>query len=360
MRVAFLARATLFSDRGGDTMQIEKTAEGLRKLGVDVDVFSIDQSFEYLNYDLLHLFNVIRPADFLNYSEQNKVPFVLSTIYVNYAEADKSTRKDLVGKLSRIIGANSMEYLKVIARWIKNGEQIRNLNYLLLGHKSSVKQLLIRAKLLLPNSHSEMRRIEADYNIKNDYRAIPNAVNASLFEDEASTPWQLRKGVICVGRIEPRKNQLNLIKALSGKDIELLIIGKAGVNHTNYVRACKAAAGSNVKFLSQLPFDQLIHYFKTARVHVLPSWFETTGLSSLEAAALGCNVVVTTKGDTEEYFQKDAWYCNPADIKNIENVVMDAYNAEQNQNLAQRIQKDYVWDITAKKTLDAYKEVLKL
>ncbi len=43
----------------------------------------------------------------------------------------------------------------------------------------------------------------------------------------------------------------------------------------------------------------------------MPSWFETTGLSSLEAAAMGCNIVITRKGDAYEYFGDYAYYCDP-------------------------------------------------
>jgi len=51
----------------------------------------------------------------------------------------------------------------------------------------------------------------------------------------------------------------------------------------------------------------LLHFFNIIRpadiqVHMLPSWFETTGLSSIEAAVMHCNIVITDKGDTREYF----------------------------------------------------------
>jgi len=39
---------------------------------------------------------------------------------------------------------------------------------------------------------------------------------------------------------------------------------------------------------------------------VLPSWFETTGLSSIEAGVMGCNIVITDKV-MQEYFSHHAF-----------------------------------------------------
>jgi len=40
MKVLMLGRIDLFQNRGGDTVQIENTAEELRNLGVEVDICS--------------------------------------------------------------------------------------------------------------------------------------------------------------------------------------------------------------------------------------------------------------------------------------------------------------------------------
>ena len=43
MKVAFISRASLFSDKGGDTIQIVNTAAELRIMGIEVDIFLADQ-----------------------------------------------------------------------------------------------------------------------------------------------------------------------------------------------------------------------------------------------------------------------------------------------------------------------------
>ena len=37
MKVLFIVRSTLFTAKGGDTIQVEETASELRKTGVEVD-----------------------------------------------------------------------------------------------------------------------------------------------------------------------------------------------------------------------------------------------------------------------------------------------------------------------------------
>jgi glycosyltransferase involved in cell wall biosynthesis len=160
--------------------------------------------------------------------------------------------------------------------------------------------------------------------------------------------------VICVARIEGIKNQLNLIRALNNTAFDLLLIGSHSPNQADYYRQCINIAAENVTFINHIPQSELIAYYQRAKVHVLPSWFETTGLSSLEAAAMGCNIVITDKGDPREYFGGDAFYCHPGDPASIRAAVEKASSAPVNQNLVERILKNYTWKQAAIETYEAY------
>jgi glycosyltransferase involved in cell wall biosynthesis len=163
--------------------------------------------------------------------------------------------------------------------------------------------------------------------------------------------------VICVARIEPLKNQLALIRALNNTPFKLLIIGVPAKNHKKYYTACKEAAGNKVTFTGYLSQEQLIPYYERAKVHVLPSWFETTGLSSLEAAAMGCNIVITDKGDTKEYFENYAFYCDPASPESIYEAIRKASVGKYDEGLRNKIFSKYTWQQAANKTLAAYREI---
>ena len=102
----------------------------------------------------------------------------------------------------------------------------------------------------------------------------------------------------------------------------------------------------------------MLDYYRQAKVHVLPSWFETTGLSTLEAAAMGCNIVITRKGDTEEYFEDYAFYCEPDSPDSIFAAVEKASERAVDPALREKIFTQYTWVQTAEKTKAAYNEIM--
>ncbi|HEX2548556.1 MAG TPA: glycosyl transferase family 1, partial [Gammaproteobacteria bacterium] len=93
MKVLLISRATLFSDSGGDTVQILNTASHLKKLGLSIDIKLTNEVIDYNQYDLFHFFNIIRPADILKHINKISKPFVISTIFVQYGEYEKLARK---------------------------------------------------------------------------------------------------------------------------------------------------------------------------------------------------------------------------------------------------------------------------
>lgn len=357
MKVLFITRATLYKDKGGDTVQVLKTAEYLRKEQVSVDIKLTNEQINYAEYDLLHFFNIIRPADILIHMHRSGKPYVVSTIFVEYTEYEKNARSGMAGMLFRTLSPDLIEYIKVVARFIVNGEKILSPQYLLLGQRRSIRKIIQKAALLLPNSNSEYRRLERHYGISHAYRAIPNAIEPALFSQQEKFDKDPSL-VICVGRIEGRKSQLNLIRALNGTKYKLCIIGGASTNQAQYFENCKQEAGPNVTFIDNIPQQELIAYYGKAKVHVLASWFETTGLSSLEAAAMGCNIVITDKGDTKEYFEDYAWYCDPSSPSSILAAIEEAAKAPPSQPLRSKIYTHYTWQNTAIKTLEAYQEII--
>src|SRR5687768_16601692 len=112
MRIAFITRSTLYTVKGGDTFQIINTARQLKLLGIDVDIKLTDQPVQYQQYDLLHFFNIVRPADIICHINRSEKPFVVSPNLVNYHEYDQLYRKGVAGSLFRVLPKNSIEYIK--------------------------------------------------------------------------------------------------------------------------------------------------------------------------------------------------------------------------------------------------------
>lgn len=360
MNVLMISRATLYSVMGGDTVQVVQTAKYLRDLGVNVDIKMTNEEIDYQNYDLIHFFNIIRPADILSHIADSNLPFVVSPIYVDFSEYDKQMRKGLLGFAFKFFDLNTIEYLKCLARYVKNGEKIGSNLYLVKGHKNSIKYIARQSEYLLPNSNSEYLRFERDYKVKKDYEVVPYAVDRGTFNMDAQPDPNYLDHVLCVARFEGRKNQLNVIKALKNTDYKLSLVGHVSPNHQSYYEECKreASTAPNVKIVSHVKQSELSPIYKASKVHVLASWNETAGLTTMEAALLGCNVVITDKGDTRDHFKDYAFYCEPDDIDSIRRAVTEAYNTPNNGELRKFIMENYTWEIAAKKTLKVYQKAL--
>lgn len=366
MKVMLQSRTTLFTVPGGDTIQILKTAEALRSMGCAVEI-STELEPNLATFDIVHLFNLTRPQEVYlqakNARHQGR-RICLSPIYVSYREYEQQARAGLFGLLARHLEPERVEYLKVLGRAVCNRELNKGTFKLLLhGYRSLQNRIIGMADVLLPNSESEIRRTVGDLHgvrLKR-YVVVPNAVDQRIFNSHgvyrSNAADRYRDCVLCVARIDGVKNQLNLVRAMNGLPWQLLLIGKPA-NHRSFFRQIQHEAGPNVKVLGEMDHAELPGYYSAARVHVLASWMETTGLSSLEAGAMGCNLVITDKGDTREYFGDYAYYCDPDSVESIRQAIVTAYESPVNPRLKSEIREKFTWEKAAGKTLEGYELAL--
>lgn len=357
MKVALITRSTLYSVKGGDTFQIINTARELKQLGIEADIILTNQPVQYQQYDLLHFFNIVRPADIVCHIKRSKKPFVVSPNLVNYHEYDRLYRKGMAGALFRFLPKNSIEYIKTIARWAQGNDALMTRSYLWKGHKPSIQQILRQAAQILPNSKLEYDQLTEFDTPLPGYTLVPNGIDLALFNFKRNQPKDPNL-VLCVARIEGLKNQLNLIKALNNTRYRLVIIGDPAPNQLPYYNECRKQAASNISFINHIHQEALTDWYQLAGIHILPSWFETCGLSTLEAAAMGCRVVITDKGYTREYFEQEAAYCDPASPQSILAAVDKAASTPVTDTLRNKILTQYTWQQAALQTATAYKQVL--
>ncbi|MGZ3924621.1 MAG: glycosyltransferase family 4 protein [Flavisolibacter sp.] len=355
MKVAFISRPTLYTVPGGDTVQMEETAQHLKEFDVEARILLSHQEINYKEFDLLHFFNLTRPADILFHINKSNVPFVISPILVDYTEFDIRHRRGLSGWMLRSVP--SPEYTKTLARWLLLKDKLPAKEYLWKGHRKAISEILQKAKMLLPNSIQESKQLEKSYPCAKTQSVIPNGINEKLFYRDGSVQKQ-QALVVCAARIEGLKNQLNLIKALNNTAFTLVLVGQAAPNQQRYYRHCKTIAKRNIVFTGPLDQPRLASLFRRAKVHVLPSWFETCGLASLEAAVSGCNIVATEKGFASEYLGSHAFYCDPGSIDSIYNAVSLAANSDRSNELHDKIVNQFTWRHAAKKTVEAYESCL--
>src|SRR3569833_936803 len=200
IKVAFIARSTLYSDPGGDTVQVKETARNLQDIGIQAEIKLANEHIDYDRYNLLHFFNLTRPADILFHSKKAQKPFVVSTILCNYSEYDKHHRKG-IGKLFSLLPGDHIEYLKTIARWLKGSDHLGSAEYLWRGQRSSIVRVLKNSAMILPNSVSEYKRITQTYPCNAKYTIIPNGIDKKQ-NQKKKTKQKDDRLVLCVARIE--------------------------------------------------------------------------------------------------------------------------------------------------------------
>jgi len=357
LKIAFVVRSTIDQVKGGDSLQLYNTASELRKLGVEVVIKKAHEPIDYREFDLLHLFNVIRPADHLKHLQRG-VPFVVSTIYLDYSTFDTHGRFGFQRQLFSTLGKDFSEYCKNNFRFLSSQDKLVSTTYLL-GHQRAVKKILAEAAMLLPNSRSEYNRLFQDYGVESRCHVVPNGIDKQLFEVLPKAE-RIENQVLCVGQIYGLKNQHRLIEATRNMDVRLILIGKPPPNHLSYYHYCKKIAPSYVHFYDFMPQEQLLVHYAQSKVHALPSWFETTGLSSLEAGSMGCNLVVGSGGDTRDYFQGFATFCSADDVSGIKKALETEFQKTTQHTFREHILKNFTWENAAKETLAAYKKVLKI
>lgn len=370
MRILMQSRKNFNSLSGGDTVQLTKTKEQLEKLGVNVDI-SLEWEPDLSNYDIVHLSNVTRIQEtFLQIqnAKKQKKPVVLSTIFWPMQDFEKNGQIGIRKILNEKLSIDSIERVKAIARFCKDKEA-RNKstkNLISVGYTKMQKYVLDNTDIFLPNSEIEMQKLCQTFHFSTkNYVVVPNGIDAEIAARKLGLPeltefQQFKNAVICVGRIETRKNQLALVKALDGSGYKLVLVGAVSSNHQKYYNEIKKYIDKNENFY-HFPYiqnEKLYQLYKMCRVSTLPSWLDTPGLVSLEAAAMGCNLAVSSRGSTGEYFGKDAFYCEPDDLKSIKNAINLAYTKKDNKRLQEKVFQKYTWKEAAKATLKGYEMAL--
>jgi len=359
MKALWLVRPDLDASPGGDTTQIHETARALGARGVSVELSSVPRP-SLDGHDIVHLFHLDRLWENLPHARRiarEQRPAVLSTIWWPTTEFDLAGRRGLQGLAARRLGssyAGFKVWQRSLLRFVRQG--LRPSQRPIARFDRAAQELLDAVRVLLPNSASEAREIMTRFGERTPVVVVPNAADIE-FWTPAVEPLE-RSGIVCVGRIEPRKNQLALIEAVRELDVDLTLIGRAGGYARRYEAQCRSAASARVRFAGQLDRERVRDHLRRARVHVCPSWYETPGLASLEAALCGAPIVVTPGGCTDEYFSGWATFSEGIDAGRLRAALRAAMQAPPTPEAAHDLRQRFSWSAAAEATQRAYEQAL--
>jgi phosphatidyl-myo-inositol alpha-mannosyltransferase len=205
-----------------------------------------------------------------------------------------------------------------------------------------------------------------------DYKVIPNGVDVDRFRRAVPIArWQDgTRNILFVGRHEPRKGLVELLKAFrilrkTGCECRLLIVG-SGPQEREARRYVLTRRLQGVEFLGRVSDDEKAQLFKTADVYASPATGrESFGIVLLEAMAAGTPIVCSDihgyKGVVRR--GREGLLVPPRKPKALASAIGqlladDALRAEMGRNGLARAD-DFSWDRVTAKVDDYYGFVIR-
>ena len=213
------------------------------------------------------------------------------------------------------------------------------------------KRALSMADLIISETNAEKNHIARYFCI--DEKKIIVIPNGAYRYEKSSEIFEIcginmgTRYVLQVGRFDTNKNQLRMIQALKGTDIQLVFMGGADENDPYYI-ACQQEAKdfNNIHFLGWVNNETQLFRSAYANAAVLaaPSFYETFGLTIVEGAVNGAKIAVSNCLPILEYPEfRDAITFDPSNVEDIREKIQLAMSLPIN-DFSRHIAEVYSWD----------------
>lgn len=309
---------------GGVQIRIRKILSLLKAAGIYVELFNPFET-KVRDFDILHIFMLTPEThSLIALAKNNGVKVVISSI-VNTIGGWKVD-------LHRIL----FKYLPIMTTYKQMYEAIH------------------LADSIIVETKAEQTFLEKHYKVNsNQVNIIPNGidhvdVNVNSDQDIYRILGFNDKYILQVGRFDANKNQLNVIKALKGKNIHVVFIGGPDSTNDSYYQICRkfAEGDSFIHFLGWVDKDSplLKSAYVSADTLVLPSYSETFGMVALEAVAYGCKLVISNRLPILEYnSMKCLTTFDPSNINDIKTAICQTINSEKDNAVYKKILEEFSW-----------------
>ena len=250
------------------------------------------------------------------------------------------------------------------------------------------RAIVRRADRLIAQCPSERSELIADYGADPAKIAvIPSAVNTSVFRPMPREEARRRIGletdgpvVVYVGRMLPRKDVRNIVRALAllvrerGVLVTLLLVGgesaepdAAATPEIGVLRALATELGITeyVRFAGKRQADELRYYYCAGDVAVTTPWYEPFGLTPLEGMACGRPVIGAAVGGIPfTIADGETGYLvpprDPAALAERLCALLADVALRERMGLAARVrvEREFTWPLVAERTAALYEALL--
>ncbi|MBT8537128.1 glycosyltransferase [Polynucleobacter paneuropaeus] len=322
MKILFNTYPVAFQTPGGGEVQLLEYKKYISDSDIDIDFFNQWQS-KIKQYDLVHFFSCMPGSEyFLHYVKNLGVPVFISP---NLWVTEETKNNYPFGQIQ--------SHLNMADRVVCNSESECNL-------LSKVFEVPMEKFICVYNGVEELFFESVDPKIFRDYYQI------------------LSPFILNVANIEPRKNQLNLVRAIKKfPEYKLVIMG--GIRDQAYADKVISEGGSQLIIIERQEHGSEMQRsaYAACDLFALPSTLETPGLAALEAGACGAPILITQEGCTQEYFSHFAVYVDPNSLASIEGGIRSAFS-KSSPELRDLIEERFTWKKVLQPLIQHYKNKL--
>lgn len=331
MRVLFHTYDLAFRRMGGGERVILSLREALRAQGVEAELYD-PWRHDPRHFSLLHYFSS-RQTEFWPYFTKNfDLPLVVTPTLPT--DLGLSWKQRLVSRVSR----------------------------------RKLADRLSHPHHFLPTTSREAAYLETLGVASRRMTVLPNGLAPGIAAGEGRSLREKlgvkNKLVLCVGRFEPVKNQLGLIRALGRVGgVDCLFLGDADPGRGSYYARCRAEAARAARvtfhFHPSVPQSDpfLADAYAAADLYVQPSRFETFGMAALEAHAAGCALALTKNMASPELFP-GAVFFDPLDDKRSEAALRGALRMERAPGPRAAVVDNFSWPKIGSELKRIYADIL--
>lgn len=243
----------------------------------------------------------------------------------------------------------------------------------------TVRRTVSRAAKILTGSEFSRASILRVYGDLDEDKVVvvPNAAASEfrpISREAAASTVRERFGLtgpflLSVGDIQPRKNQIGLIKAFARLaraypqlKQKLVLAGKETWFAAKVQEAAKeSGVADRIQFLGFVADRDLLNLYNACDLFVFPSFYEGFGLPALEGMACGRAVACANTASLPEVVDGAAILFDPYDIDEIAralaDLLLDAELRSRMERLGLQRAAHFSWQKTATETLEVFHEV---
>ncbi|MFQ6540249.1 MULTISPECIES: glycosyltransferase [Aphanothece] len=374
LSISLIRHGSENTDKGGPSVRVPRLATTLKMYGHEVKSIYWSHLLENANDDVVHVFNIWPPSSAIQCileAKANGLPVVLSSIFL-----DLRYTMYAAGEFSKLlISEKDPDQITLEAAESYSTLRDQNLRDILaIDYREHVHSMLLMSDHVICLTEHERECLlsitSEDFRAKTSIIRNPLPLLCEINEpthDRCSQPsfsehFNIRTPfILCVGRIESRKNQLILARAIKEINHAGIIARVALVGSRGGPKGYCEAVFSNPQNVIEIGYldnnsPLLRSAYQECACYVQLSFAEGISLATLEAYQYSARVLITLTAPNIECFGDDVDYLEPVDLSGLTDYIKRILNVGTSflSDNPRRSHYAMSWSLHAKQTLKAY------